>query len=111
MHRTEARQAKRDSQTMVSIAFTTMVFLPATFVAALFDMQAATAAMKSDFELYWKIAVPVTAVVLLCWDLMTGGNIEKGVGRLSELRVGNSIRRAFGRLLGVVSPLVTAKMR
>lgn len=64
---------------MVSIALTTMAFLPATFMAALFDMQSATETMKSDFELYWKVALPLTALVFLCWDLTTGRVIQHRV--------------------------------
>jgi hypothetical protein len=64
---------------MVSIAYVTMVFLPATFMAALFDMESATELMKSDFGLYWKLAVPVTALVLLFWDVTRGKMIRRYV--------------------------------
>jgi hypothetical protein len=43
-----------------------MVFLLATFMAALFDMQSAVEVMKSDF---WKIAVPLMTLVFWWWDL------------------------------------------
>ncbi|KAK4097079.1 hypothetical protein N658DRAFT_510705 [Parathielavia hyrcaniae] len=79
MQRTEACLAKQDSQTMVSIAYTTMFFLPATFLAALFDMEATTELMKSDFTFYWKLAVPVTALVLLFWDVTRDRVIERRV--------------------------------
>ena len=79
MQRTEACLANRDSRTMVSIAYTTMVFLPATFVASLFEIPAATNAMKSDFGFYWKRAVPLTVLVLLFWDATTRGVIYRRV--------------------------------
>ncbi|KAK4155295.1 hypothetical protein C8A00DRAFT_31915 [Chaetomidium leptoderma] len=79
MQRTEAGLAKRDSQTMVSIAFITMVFLPGTFIAALFDIQAPTEVIKSDFGRYWKLAVPLTVVVLLCWDVATRKTLQRRV--------------------------------
>ncbi|KAK4120329.1 hypothetical protein N657DRAFT_683681 [Parathielavia appendiculata] len=69
MRRTEPCLANRDGNTMVSIAYTTMFFLPATFLAAVFDMEAAMDLMKTDFGLYRKPAVPVTALVLLFWDV------------------------------------------
>jgi len=79
MHRTEACLAKRDSQMMVTIAFTTMVFLPATFMAALFGIQAATETMKSDFGLYWALVVPLMALVLFCCDMTTGKTVQRRV--------------------------------
>jgi hypothetical protein len=79
MQRIEACLANQDSQAMISIAYTTMVFLPGAFMAALFDMEAATDAMKSDFGLYWKLVVPLTLLVLLFWDMTTRKAIQRRV--------------------------------
>ncbi|KAK0658358.1 hypothetical protein DIS24_g4751 [Lasiodiplodia hormozganensis] len=61
-----ASAAKRDSSSMKTIAILTTVFLPGTFVSALFS----TPLVESDpsqFWVYWAITIPLTGLVMGMW--------------------------------------------
>ncbi|KAK4180620.1 hypothetical protein QBC36DRAFT_286429 [Triangularia setosa] len=71
-----ARETKRDSSAMKSIALLTMVFLPATAIATI--MAPFTKISDDDklqvtaqFWVFWSVAGPVTLAVLLLWGLWT----------------------------------------
>ncbi|KAK4233674.1 hypothetical protein C8A03DRAFT_38605 [Achaetomium macrosporum] len=82
-----AEEARRDSASMKTIAVVTLVFLPGTFVAAIFSMsmfqwmpdEDSNDDMAKDkdssrivsqwFWLYWAITVPLTIGILICWVL------------------------------------------
>ncbi|KAI2623067.1 hypothetical protein GGS26DRAFT_567027 [Hypomontagnella submonticulosa] len=63
-----ARDTRRDSSAMKSIAILTMVFLPATFTATYFSTPAMTELEPSQ-SLYWAVTVPLTLVVVFIWVL------------------------------------------
>ncbi|KAJ8110778.1 hypothetical protein ONZ43_g5789 [Nemania bipapillata] len=62
-----------DSDTMKSIAFVTLTFLPPTFVSAIFSMSffdfSADSgwAISDKFWLYWAFAVPTTVLTAVAW--------------------------------------------
>ncbi|KAF2264434.1 hypothetical protein CC78DRAFT_544193 [Lojkania enalia] len=83
-----AEEARRDSASMKTIAIVTLVFLPGTFVAAIFSMSmfqwlpdnedssSSNDAKQSgdDFKilsdwfwLYWAVTVPLTLIILVVW--------------------------------------------
>ncbi|KAK4200074.1 hypothetical protein QBC40DRAFT_265392 [Triangularia verruculosa] len=71
-----ARETKRDSSAMKSIALLTMVFLPATAIATV--MAPFTKISDDDklqvtaqFWVFWSVAGPVTLAVLVLWGLWT----------------------------------------
>ncbi|KAL9088172.1 MAG: hypothetical protein Q9165_006299 [Trypethelium subeluteriae] len=63
-----------DSRSMRTIATVTLIFLPFAAVAAMFSTPFFTNTpntsvwVSPDFGTFWAIVVPLTAVVLLCWD-------------------------------------------
>ncbi|KJZ70026.1 hypothetical protein HIM_10577 [Hirsutella minnesotensis 3608] len=66
--------ATQDSMVTRSIGLLTMVFLPATFVSALFSttffsFAEETWKISKKFWIYWAVAVPSTLVVLIVWWL------------------------------------------
>ncbi|KAI0828410.1 hypothetical protein F5Y06DRAFT_308360 [Hypoxylon sp. FL0890] len=61
-----ARDTRRDSSAMKSIAILTMVFLPATFTATYFGTPAMSALEPSQ-SLYWIVTVPLTMAVVSVW--------------------------------------------
>ncbi|KAF4119725.1 hypothetical protein GMORB2_4391 [Geosmithia morbida] len=72
-------EMRKDSTAMRTIALVTLVFLPATFIAALFD----TCFFDYDaddgltvgyqFWIYWAAALPVTALTVALWVLWDRG--------------------------------------
>ena len=64
-----------DSRSMRTIATVTLIFLPFAAVAAMFSTPFFTNTpntsvwVSPDFGTFWAIVVPMTAVVLLCWDI------------------------------------------
>lgn len=74
--RTIALAAKHDSSSMKTVAYMTMAFLPATFFAAFFSIQAFewkdnSLVMNKRFWVYWAATLPVTGLVFLVWYLIT----------------------------------------
>ncbi|KAK4218932.1 hypothetical protein QBC37DRAFT_478274 [Rhypophila decipiens] len=71
-----AAATKRDSSSMKTIAVMTMVFLPATFFAALFSMPTLqwdqSQVMQDNFWVYWAFTIPVTVAVFAVWVLVYG---------------------------------------
>ncbi|KAI8268832.1 hypothetical protein K4K58_004155 [Colletotrichum sp. SAR11_239] len=70
------RAAQRDSEAMKTVAFLTLLFLPATFVSAVFsttffefDSGSGEWLMSDKFWVYWVVAIPVTIVTALMWQL------------------------------------------
>ncbi|KAI2619932.1 hypothetical protein GGR54DRAFT_601856 [Hypoxylon sp. NC1633] len=72
-----ARDTRRDSSAMKSIAILTMVFLPATFTATYFGTPA-IAALEPSQNLYWIVTLPLTVAVLLVWLLTLRFCLSKG---------------------------------
>ncbi|KAH7348207.1 hypothetical protein BKA66DRAFT_477333 [Pyrenochaeta sp. MPI-SDFR-AT-0127] len=79
---TIAVASKRDSSAAASIALLTMLFLPATCIATLFampifnwDAAQNESVFKPRFHIYWKVAIPLTACVLILWGIWTGWRI------------------------------------
>ena len=74
---TLAKAAVSDSKSMKVIAVMTMVFLPGTFLAALFAVPSlqwdSDKVIQDNFWIYWAITLPSTAVVLLLWVLFSKG--------------------------------------
>ncbi|KAM7205229.1 hypothetical protein V8F33_001060 [Rhypophila sp. PSN 637] len=71
-----ATATKRDSSSMKTIAVMTMVFLPATFFAALFSMPTLqwdqSQVMQGKFWVYWAFTIPVTVAVFAVWVFVYG---------------------------------------
>ncbi|KAF6838480.1 hypothetical protein CMUS01_04608 [Colletotrichum musicola] len=68
------RATQRDSEAMKTVAFLTLLFLPATFVSAVFsttffdfDSAAGEWIVSDKFWVYWVVAVPITIVTALMW--------------------------------------------
>jgi Mg2+ and Co2+ transporter CorA len=70
-----AEAAKSDSGAMKTIAIMTMLFLPATFFAALFSMPLlkwdSSLVIQKKFWVYLAFAVPCTVIIVLFWLLLT----------------------------------------
>ncbi|KAF2454876.1 hypothetical protein BDY21DRAFT_96191 [Lineolata rhizophorae] len=73
-----ARETRRDSVSMKTIAALTMVFLPGTFTSALFSMTFFNAdpveaggdlRVSSSWWIYAAVTIPLTIAVLMCWIL------------------------------------------
>ena len=72
-----AAASRRDSSSMKTIAIMTMVFLPATFYAALFAVPSlqwdrGDTVVQDNFWIYWAFTLPTTAVVFVGWMGITG---------------------------------------
>ena len=66
-----AAATRRDSSSMKTIAIMTMVFLPGTFLAALFAMPPlrldTSLVVAHNFWIYWACFAPLTGLVFLVW--------------------------------------------
>ena len=64
---------------MKTIAIMTMLFLPATFYAALFGMPSfdweKPGVIQTKFWLYWAFAIPTTVLVFFVWAVMNNWNL------------------------------------
>ncbi|KAL2812566.1 hypothetical protein BDW59DRAFT_167780 [Aspergillus cavernicola] len=65
-----------DSNTMATIAFVTLIFLPITTVSTIFGSQFfntapdnASIEVSKDFWIFWVVSIPLTLAVLLGWTL------------------------------------------
>jgi len=56
---------------MKTIAVLTMVFLPATFLSALFSMPSLGWDGPEKFKLYWACVIPLTVVTFILWAGIT----------------------------------------
>ncbi|KAI1210028.1 uncharacterized protein F4807DRAFT_425425 [Annulohypoxylon truncatum] len=69
------RAAKGDSSSMKVIAVMTMVFLPGTFIAALFAVPSLNwngdDVVGENFWMYWAFTIPFTILVLVLWLVIT----------------------------------------
>lgn len=82
-----ANATKRDSEIMRGIAFVTMVFLPATFVATFFSMSSfgaeqSTLVMLPGIWVYPAVTLPLTAVIALWYFLSSRLQIQYAMGRM-----------------------------
>lgn len=73
--------ATMDNQIMKSITLLTMIFLPATFVSAMFSTTFFS--FKADgwqfscmFWVYWVITVPLTVITVFAWWKWLGGSVK-----------------------------------
>lgn len=71
-----ATDTKRDSAAMRTIAFVTMIFLPATFISAVFSTsffnyspETGVWAISDKFWVYWAVSAPLTALSFIMWFL------------------------------------------
>ncbi|KAK1756767.1 hypothetical protein QBC47DRAFT_377606 [Echria macrotheca] len=71
-----AAAARRDGSSMKTIAVMTMLFLPATFFAALFALPSLQwdqeTVVQANFWIYWAFTLPTTALVFMAWMGITG---------------------------------------
>ncbi|RYN25189.1 hypothetical protein AA0114_g12719 [Alternaria tenuissima] len=73
MQQEVARETKRDSSAMKSIALLTMIFLPATAIATVIspfinlDADEKRLIMAPQFRIFWVISAPVTVAVVIFW--------------------------------------------
>ncbi|KAG9250749.1 uncharacterized protein F5Z01DRAFT_677570 [Emericellopsis atlantica] len=79
---------KADSDAMKTVAFVTLLFLPATFVAAIFSTTFSSSnggewMMSGKFWIYWAFAIPITFLTALLWTLW---RYRGKLGRLYEQR-------------------------
>ena len=82
-----ARAAKKDSASMKAIAIMTMVFLPGTFLAAVFAVPSLPEAGRGDFWVYWATAIPATMLVFAVqwmWGWLSGKRESREKGREPE---------------------------
>lgn len=65
--------ARKDSATMKTLSFVTLIFLPPTFISTIFGMQFFNYDSKNgffvakEFWIYWAIAIPTTIGTALIW--------------------------------------------
>lgn len=68
---------------MKTIAIMTMVFLPGTFLAALFAVPSldwtGPKVITSNFWVYWAVTIPFTLVVFIAWMIL---NLDRPVIKL-----------------------------
>ena|SRR5436190_22691094 len=76
---------------MKTIAIMTMVFLPGTFLAALFAVPSlqwtADRVMTSKFWVYWAFTIPITLAVLAIWAVIT-----------MRQKIMNDVKKAWNRI-------------
>ncbi|KAL2862623.1 uncharacterized protein BJX67DRAFT_385431 [Aspergillus lucknowensis] len=72
-----------DSNTMATIAFVTLVFLPITTVSTVFGSQFFNTSpgntsleVSNDFWIFWVVSIPLTLAVLLGWSLWRKQNVN-----------------------------------
>ena len=86
-----------DSRSMRTIATVTLIFLPFAAVATMFSTPFFTNTpntsvwVSPDFGIFWAIVGPMTAVVLLCWDIAHFVSAQK----VKLNRDGSGPRNAF----------------
>lgn len=88
------RATQVDSRSMRTIAVVTLVFLPPTFISALFGMSFFDYAaggdwlMSDKFWVYWVCAIPITLLVVgiwHCWDQVSTFPLRHRVGVTKRL--------------------------
>ncbi|KAF8847793.1 hypothetical protein BDZ45DRAFT_606884, partial [Acephala macrosclerotiorum] len=69
-----AAASLRDSSAMKTISVLTILFLPGTFIAALFSTglfkfsdPSPGRLVSKDFWIYWAVTIPVTCILFLFW--------------------------------------------
>jgi Mg2+ and Co2+ transporter CorA len=91
-----ADEARRDGSSMKTIAIVTMLFLPATYFAALFAMPSVGWDNRDKFGLYWACVIPTTLAVFVAWaaitqrELITQGFFAKQTASRKAGEKGNS---------------------
>ncbi|PVF97439.1 hypothetical protein CPB86DRAFT_874182 [Serendipita vermifera] len=108
-----AATSQRDSTAMKILAFITALFLPGSFVAALFSMSMfdfspsfdpgttegqGNARISKSFWIYCVITIPLTAIVLLAWRIWwkreqkeSDRDLERAMIELELLRTGQNV--------------------
>jgi Mg2+ and Co2+ transporter CorA len=70
-----AHAAERNSSSMETIAVMTILFLPATFFAALFAIPSLRwdqpVVIQDRYWVYWAFTVPTTALIFVAWISIT----------------------------------------
>jgi hypothetical protein len=88
-----AKAAKNDSGAMKTISVMTMLFLPATFFAALFSMPTLRwdqpTVTSNRFWIYWVFTIPTTIFVFAVWALRV---------YLPSIRKYREMSRSLGRI-------------
>ncbi|KAK5738257.1 hypothetical protein LTR17_006134 [Elasticomyces elasticus] len=83
-----AELAQRDGEITKGISVLGMVFLPGTFVSAIFSMsffdfpgpgQSQRLVLSSQFWLYWAIALPLTVLTLATWHLWQRDSVRRWI--------------------------------
>ncbi|UNI21894.1 hypothetical protein JDV02_007840 [Purpureocillium takamizusanense] len=96
-----ANATKRDSSAMRTIAFVSLLFLPATFTSAIFsttffkfDDNSSAWQVSDMFWLYWVVAIPLTAAAVLVWY---GKSLPHKLDSLRRHATSIAGRRSHGR--------------
>jgi hypothetical protein len=105
--RTIAIESKKDSSAMKTIAVLGMLFLPGTFVAAIFAMpvfewDGNTPIIKLRFKYYWAVTVPLTLFVLLLWALAMLLPWKSWLSKLKKRTEGSKFGCSADNLMGFV---------
>ena len=89
-----AASASRDSTSMKILAFISALFLPGSFVSAMFSMdlfdwnqQDEGEVLSKKFWIYWAVAVPLTALTVLgwaAWWYFELGRFERNIKSIRE---------------------------
>ncbi|KAH7348570.1 hypothetical protein BKA65DRAFT_550637 [Rhexocercosporidium sp. MPI-PUGE-AT-0058] len=89
-----ALETKRDSSAMKTIAMLTMVFLPATSIAAIFAMPViewdSWDSKLTGLSLYWVVTLPLTLVVFMIWG---GATVLPWRSWLAKKKGGNKTKQ------------------
>jgi Mg2+ and Co2+ transporter CorA len=80
--RTIGIATKADSESMKTIANLTMIFLPPTFVCALFsttffNYETGQWGISNNFWVYWAVAIPVTGLTFAAWVLWNRASAQR----------------------------------
>ncbi|KAI6784735.1 uncharacterized protein J7T54_007828 [Emericellopsis cladophorae] len=97
---------KADSDAMKMVAFVTLLFLPATFVAAIFSTtffsyEGDEWMMSGQFWIYWAFAIPITFTTAWLWTLWRyRGKIGRWYGKRRERAEKGEKERQIAQLKG-----------
>ncbi|KAF4335793.1 hypothetical protein FBEOM_10384 [Fusarium beomiforme] len=74
-----ARESLRDSKAMKTLSILTILFLPGAFIATVFSTNMFDFKKKnSQVRIYFAIAIPLTAVLMICWILWLKNTPQRG---------------------------------
>ncbi|KAF2498168.1 hypothetical protein BU16DRAFT_558239 [Lophium mytilinum] len=79
-----AEATKADSSAMRTLAFMSIVFLPATFVSSFFSMSMfdwrapqLTSIVSKRMWIYWVVSIPLTLIIIVIWQLWLRIDIDQ----------------------------------